>query len=144
MNSWCKCKSPNHRHQNISERVKEWRNDHTKPTPLVYEDIRFSERATMLSKMKTLLRNITVEPAMFSYFLAIYLLYSVFHPTVMNRYLLYTYESTLVPINSISRGSFLWSTMHQVTHYCNFNWKKTTGLKSARPAQNRVNNDNWK
>ena len=40
----------------------------------------------MLSKMKTLLRNITVEPAMFSYFLAIYLLYSVFHPTVMDRY----------------------------------------------------------
>jgi len=30
-------------------------------------------------------RNITVEPVIFFYFLAIYLLFSVFHPTVFNR-----------------------------------------------------------
>jgi len=39
----------------------------------------------MKMSMKRLLQNVTVEPAMFSYFLAIFLLYSVFQPTVFNR-----------------------------------------------------------
>jgi len=39
----------------------------------------------MLIKIKRLLQNVTAEPAMFSYFLAIFLLYSVFQPTVFNR-----------------------------------------------------------
>ena len=31
------------------------------------------------------LKKITVEPAIFSYFLAIYFLFSVFQPTVFNK-----------------------------------------------------------
>ena len=41
--------------------------------------------STIMNKIRAFLRSVTVEPAMFSYFLAIYLLFSVFHPTVMNR-----------------------------------------------------------
>ena len=33
-----------------------------------------------------ILRNITAEPVIFFYFFAIYLLFSVFHPTVFDRY----------------------------------------------------------
>ena len=73
----------------------------------------------MLSKMKTLLRNITVEPAMFSYFLAIYLLYSVFHPTVMDRYLknnseliqgLFIYDNLKFAIYFAESAQLTWGT----------------------------------
>ena len=38
-----------------------------------------------MAPLVRLVRGITVEPAIFCYFLAIYLLFSVFHPTVFNR-----------------------------------------------------------
>ena len=40
---------------------------------------------TMLARCRALLSRITVEPAIFFYFLAIYLLYSVFHPLVYSK-----------------------------------------------------------
>ena len=38
-----------------------------------------------MAPLVRLVRGVTVEPAIFSYFLAIYLLFSVFHPTVFHR-----------------------------------------------------------
>ena len=43
------------------------------------------ENSGLFGKWKYFLRNITVEPAIFFYFLAIFLLFSVFQPTVFNR-----------------------------------------------------------
>ena len=44
-------------------------------------------RAAMLlpGRARAVVAAVTVEPAMFAYFLSIYLLYSVFHPTVFGR-----------------------------------------------------------
>ena len=41
--------------------------------------------AAVMGPLLKLVRGVTVEPAIFCYFLAIYLLFSVFHPTVFNR-----------------------------------------------------------
>ena len=41
--------------------------------------------AAVMAPLVRLVRGVTVEPAIFCYFLAIYLLFSVFHPTVFNR-----------------------------------------------------------
>ena len=37
------------------------------------------------ARARAVVAAVTVEPAMFAYFLSIYLLYSVFHPTVFGR-----------------------------------------------------------
>jgi len=75
--------------------------------------------------MRTILRNITVEPAMFSYFLAIYLLYSVFHPTVMDR----VCTTYLRDLNSLTLP----------TNSCSIIF--TMDTKEAREAVNHINKE---
>jgi len=91
--------------------------------------------------MKTILQHATVEPAMFSYFLAIYLLYSVFQPTVFSRvcttYLSSTNSSTLDSSMCSNIYSLNSSEAKEAIHFINKetnHWIKISSICSTLPS----------